>query len=141
MDDPKPILGDRLTGCKLIIDALDRSEIDAEQAERLLDGLIPPQNIIQPEPRQFWPQGPLNNAADELAQIDAREQAEREAFEDGRLLEVRSELQAAIDHDLEQNTTPSPPVKPVAPGQNLLDDPQDFVARAAEATARKAANG
>jgi hypothetical protein len=128
-DSEKPKLGDRLTGCKLIIDALDAKTIDADQAERLLDGLIPPQHETTQISRQHHDQQRAG-AMDDLDRADALERAERN--------QPPSELQQAIDADLERQTTPTP-VRPVEPGQNLLEDPQDFVARAAEARARRAA--
>ena len=131
-------LGDRLTGAKLIIDALGAKSIDAEQAERLLDGLLPPPAPIVLESPQMASNGQMSV----LEMQDHRERLEREQEDPRTQLQTMAsgdlELQEAIEEDLERSK--QPPNPPPAPGTNLLDDPEDFVARAAAAKRQKAQN-
>jgi hypothetical protein len=128
IDDEKPQLGDRLTGAKLIIAALEARELDAEQAERLLDSLIP---RAEPAPTTISPQRPLEGPLSDLDETDAREQAERRPI-------PRDERQEAIDAELARLAAP---VEPVTPGTNLLEEPDEFVQRVARARANKQTTG
>ena len=123
-------LGDRLTAAKLIIDALAASQVDAEQAERLLDALIPPTN-----PQLGYATGgnvrenadlrlrSQNSTLSDLDAVDAREQAERAPI-------PADERQEAIDAELERMANQP---NPNPPGESLLDNPESFVAKVSQA--------
>lgn len=108
--------GDRLTGAKLIIDALSESKIDAEQAERLLDALIPVQNAILPQ------------RPDNVLLPSIQLEPLPEDLRDPPM--TRDERQEAIDAELERIAAEAPAVEP---GTNLLEDPNTFVAKVANA--------
>jgi hypothetical protein len=121
-------LGDRLTAAKLIIDALAASQVDAEQAERLLDALIPPK--IADFPSVQWPLIPessrtaQNHALSQVDDLDVGDHREDHP-------RTRDERNEAIEEELERIAATSSP--PAAPGVDLTQDPESFVAKVSQA--------
>lgn len=119
------MLGDRLLLAKTLLMALEAGQLDEDQCERLFAMCANEQLSGQPIVSALSPEALRSpSVSDELAEMDDQER--QEAVE-------AHMIPAHVAEDLANLH----PIKPVEPGENLLDDPEDFVARVAAQRARR----